>query len=307
MTTEQRIRLNMFLGVRNYGNQNEMVAKAINKFYGSFEKLKVTTDEIQSIGELQGVPKTGLASDKNNLKKNLIAISVKNSNKVAILAKQMNNDTLLNEIKFSEGQLVRLPGTALIERAKTIYDRVEANIGNLTEQGITPETQKVFMDAIKSFNNALETPRTGIVEKRTATQKLKVLFATADSLIEIMDLAAGSAKDEHPDFYNGYKTARKLIDTKTGLLALKASAKEFTSGVPVHAALFTFVHETDRMGSGNGEIVKKTSKKGSFQIKNMKAGTYTVLVKKPGYKPKEISVIVESGERTELNVELEKA
>lgn len=307
MTTEQRIRLNMFLGVRNYGNQNEMVAKAINKFYASFEKLKVTTDEIQSIGELQGVPKTGLASDKNNLKKNLIAISVKNANKVAILAKQMNNDTLLNEIRFSEAQLVRLPGTAVIERAKTIYDRVEANIGNLTEQAITPETQKAFMEAIKSFNNALETPRTGIVEKRKATQKLKVLFATADSLIEIMDLAAGSAKDEYPDFYNGYKTARKLIDTKTGLLALKASAKEFISGVPVNGALFTFLHESDHMVSGNGEIVKKTSKKGSFQIKNMKAGTYKVIVKKTGFKPKEISVNVESGERTELNVELEKA
>jgi hypothetical protein len=307
MTTEQRIRLNMFLGVRNYGNQNEAIAKAINKFYGSFEKLMVTTDEIQSIGELQGVPKTGLASDKNNLKKNLIAVSVKNSNKVAILAKQMNNDTLLDEVRISEGQLVRLSGTALIERAKTIYNRVETNIGNLAEQAVTPETQKAFMEAIKAFNNALETPRTGIVEKRKATQKLKVLFATADSLIEIMDLAAGSAKDEYPDFYNGYKTARKLIDTKTGLLALKASAKELNSGVPVHGALFTFVHAIEGMSSGNGEIVKKTSKKGSFQIKNMKAGTYNVIVKKPGYKPKEISVIVESGERAELFVELEKA
>lgn len=309
MTTEQRIKLTMLLGVRNYGNQNEQVVKAITKFGSTFELLKKTTDEIQLIGEMQGVNKTGLASDKNKLKMTLIALAVKNSNKVAILAKQTNNDTLLKEIRFSETQLSRLPGTTLKEKVQIIYDRVEANIGNLTEQGITPDTQKVFLETITAFNNALATPRTGIAVKKEATQRLLVLFTTADSLIEIMDLAAGSAKDEFPDFYNGYKTSRKLIDTNTGLLALKATAKELLSGVPVQGAVFTFIHEAENMAGSNSngdKITKKTSKKGSFHIKNMQAGTYRVIVRKPGYKEKEVSVSVADGERSVLNVELEK-
>ncbi|MCX6320711.1 MAG: carboxypeptidase regulatory-like domain-containing protein [Bacteroidia bacterium] len=308
MTTEQRIKLTMLLGVRNYGNQNEQVVKAITKFGSTFELLKKTTDEIQLIGEMQGVNKTGLASDKNKLKMTLVALAVKNSNKVAILAKQTNNDTLLKEIRFSETQLSRLPGTTLKEKVQIIYDRAEANIGNLAEQGITPDTQKVFLETITSFNNAIATPRTGIAVKREATQRLLVLFTTADSLIEIMDLAAGSVKDEFPDFFNGYKTSRKLVDTNTGLLSLKATAKELTSGKPVCGAIFTFnLDNANLAGSNlNGEITKKTSKKGSFHIKNMQAGTYRVNVHKPGYKEKEVTVSVADGERSVLVVELEK-
>jgi hypothetical protein len=308
MTTEQRIKLTMLLGVRNYGNQNEQVVKAITKFGSTFELLKKTTDEIQLIGEMQGVNKTGLASDKNKLKMTLVALAVKNSNKVAILAKQTNNDTLLKEIRFSETQLSRLPGTTLKEKVQIIYDRAEANIGNLAEQGITPDTQKVFLETITSFNNAIATPRTGIAVKREATQRLLVLFTTADSLIEIMDLAAGSAKDEFPDFFNGYKTSRKLVDTNTGLLSLKAAAKELTSGKPVSGAIFTFNHDNANLAGSNlnGEITKKTSKKGSFHIKNMQAGTYRVNVHKPGYKEKEVTVSVADGERSVLVVELEK-
>jgi Prealbumin-like fold domain len=85
--------------------------------------------------------------------------------------------------------------------------------------------------------------------------------------------------------YNGYKTSRKLVDTNTGVLALKASAKEVTSGEPVHGAIFTFSHESDKLSGSNGigEITKKTTKKGNFHIKNMKAGTYKVFISKPGY------------------------
>jgi Carboxypeptidase regulatory-like domain len=309
MNTKQRIKLNMYLAVRNFGNQNDAVAKSIPKFGSNFDLLKSTIDEIQVIGEMQGINKTGLAIDKNKLKKLLIAMAVKYSNRIAILAKSNNNDTLLKEVRLNESELGKLPGVTLKDRVQNIYDKADANIDNLSEQGITPDTQKQFLDAITAFNNALATPRSGIAEKRKATQKLPVLFDTADSLIEIMDLAARSAKDDQPDFYNGYKTSRKLVDTNTGGISLKASAKELTSGEPVHGAIFTFSHEADKLtgSNGTGEIIKKTTSKGNFHIKSMKAGNYKIVVSKPGYKDKEAAVIIADGERSDLNVEMEKA
>ena len=307
MTTEQKIRLNMYLSVRNYGILNEAVAKKILKFASSFVNLQSNIAEIQLIGEMQGIDKTGIAIDKNKLKKNLIAMALKNSNKVAILAKQNNNDTLLKEVRFTESDLVKLPGVTLKEQVQIIYDRVGANLGGLAEQDITPDTQKQFLEAITAFNNALSTPRTGISEKRKATQKLLVLFDTADAAIEIMDLAAGSAKDEFTDFFNGYKNSRILIDTSSGSLALKATARELATGEPISDVKFVFIHETSAAGSkGNGQIVKKTSKKGNFNIKSMDQGTYKVAVSKQGYKNLEAKVSVADGERSELKVEMEK-
>jgi hypothetical protein len=309
MTTKQSIKLKMYLAVRNFVSQNEAVAKAIPKFSDSYATLQSATNDIQLIGEMQGVDKSGVAIGKNKLKDNLIALAVKNSRKISAFAKFSNNDTLLNEVRFTESDLTRIQEVALKNNCQTIYDRCESNIQSLTENGITPDTQKAFLDAITAFNNALETPRTKIGEKKKATEKLALLFDTADKAIELMDYSVGIVKDDQVDFFNAYKTNRKLVDTNTGNISLKAKATDLTNGSPLKGVKFIFKPEGVKVNltAGTTEIIKKTAEKGSFHVKNMPAGTYKVVVNKPGYKEKEVSVSVADGERSELTVELEKA
>ncbi len=298
----------MYLAVRNFVILNEGILKNIVRFIAAFIKLQAYTDEIQLIGKIQGTNKTGLALDKNRLRKALIAITLKNANKLAILAKLINNGTLLREVRLNESDLARVPDVTVKDMAQVIYDRVETNLNNLAEQGISSETQKKFLETITAYNNAIATPRTGITEKRQATQKLTVLFKSADEEIDIMDLAVGSVKDEYPDLYNGYKNSRKLVDTSSGSLTLIAAAKDITNAMPVSGATFIFKHESSlsSSGNGNGGIVKKTSKKGNFHIKTMETGNYKVKVSSDGYKEKELMVSIPEGRRTELTVELEK-
>lgn len=115
-------------------------------------------------------------------------------------------------------------------------------------------------------------------------------------------------EDEQVDFSNAYKTNRKLVDTNTGTVSLKAKATEAITGAPLRGVIFTFKPENISLDltATNGKLVKRTATKGSFQIKNMQAGTYKVLVQKPGYKDKEVSVSISDGERSDLNVVLEK-
>ena len=308
MNTEQRIKLSMYLTVRNCVAQNETVAKTIPKFMENYLIVQNTTNEIQEIAKLQGTDKTGVASDKNKLKKTLIALAARNSRKIAALAKFINSDKLLKEVRYNEAQLERFAETTLIEKAMTIYSSAEENIGKLAEHGITIETQKAFMDTITAFNNVLKTPRSSIAERKKSTERLMILFQTADDAIEMMDFAVGIVKDEQVDFATAYKTSRKLVDTNTGNVSLKAKATDITNGAFLQGVIFTFTPEGSRanLASGNGQLVKKTATKGSFQIKNMPAGTYKVLVQKPGYKDKEVSVSVSDGERSDLNVVLEK-
>jgi hypothetical protein len=307
MKTVQLIKTNMYRSSIDFCNLNDTIVQKIPMFAANLQFLKKNLDEIQLFGKLQGTDKTGLAIDKNKLKEKLITLATKYSNKVAIFAKGNSNDTLLQEIRFSVSDLEKLPGEKLVETVQIIHDRIEANIAALADQGITADTQKTFLESIVSFNKSLANPRIGIVEKRQATQKLQALFAAADAAIEIMDLAAASAKDEFPDFYNGYRTARKLVDISSGSLALKASAKELPGGEPLPGAVFTFKQENSMAGNGNGLIVKKTSKKGNFNLKSIDPGTYKVQVSKDGYKGQEVSVNVTEGERSELIVEMEKA
>ena len=298
----------MFLAIRNFVSINEAVAKLIPKFMAYYGNLQSATNEIQMIGEKQGVDKTGVAIDKNKLKKKLIELALKNSRKLSALAKFANNDTLLKEVRFNESDLVRGQEVRLVDNCKTIYDAGQANISTLAEYGITPETQKEFLDKLTAFNNALETPRTGKGEKKKLTERLTVLFDLADNSIELMDFAVGTVKDEQVDFFNAYKTNRKLVETNTGTISLKAKAIEVFTGVPLKGVIFTFEPEgtTMELTGGNGKLVKKTAARGSFQVKNMAAGSYKVKVHKPGYKDKEVVVSIADGERSDLNIVLEK-
>jgi hypothetical protein len=305
MNTKQRIKENMIISVDNFGNENATTVKNIPKLASCFELLKRRIDEIQLAGKIQGTNKTGLALDKNRLKMKLVDLTVKYANKAAILASQNNNDTLLKEVRLNEWDLLKSAGVALVERSQLIYDRVETNIGNLADQAITPETQKEYMETIIAFKNTIASPRTGITGRRQATERLRLLFDIVDAELDIMDLAVRSAKREYPDFYVGYKNSRKLIETGSRSLALKATAKELISGVPLSGAVFVFKNQTGN--NGNGEIIKKTSEKGNFQLKSIDPGTYKVEVNKEGYKGQEVRIFITEGERSDLQVEMEKA
>jgi Carboxypeptidase regulatory-like domain len=305
MNTKQRIKENMLLSVDNFGNKNLAIVQSIPKLSSCFELLKKRIDEIQSVGQIQGTNKTGLALDKKRLKKKLIELTIKYANRATVLATQLSNDTLLKEVRINEWDLGKSAGVAIVERSQLIYDRVEANIASLSDQAVTPDTQKEFQDTITAFKNAIASPRSGITARKQATEKISLLFDAVDAELDIMDLVVRTAKEDYPDFYTGYKNSRMLIDLGTGSLALRASAKEIVSGAPLSGVEFTFRNEADG-GKGNGEIVKKTSKMGSFHLKSMDSGTYRVTINKDGYKEKELSVSVTDGERSDLNVELEK-
>jgi hypothetical protein len=298
----------MGLTVRNCVNQNEAVAKAIPRFMEQYKVMLNAYTEIQSIGEMQGTNKTGVAADKNKFKQKLIENAVRNSRKAAALAKFMNNDTLLNEVKYNESQLKRLAEVILIEKAQIIYDRVQTNLDKLADQGVTAETQKEFQDSIIALNNALRSPRAEVAERKKATERLAVLFQNANSAIELMDYAVEAVRDEQVDFYNAYRTARKIIDTNSGTVALKATALDLVNHVPISGVVFTIKHMNGKISSnGNGAIIKKTASKGSFHIRNLAAGEYNVIVKKNGYREKELILMIEDGVRNELKIELEKA
>jgi Carboxypeptidase regulatory-like domain len=309
MTTLQVRYVNMYRAMKDYLNLNAGITKNLPNFEAFFTAFLNFIDRIMLIAEMQKDTFTGAAKEKKRLRDNLMTLASDNSDAITAFAKFTSNELLLDQVKFNISDLIRMTGVDLKNYAQVIYNKVETNIGLLAPYGVTPETLKIFNDAIVAFDASLAKPRVGITEKAKATNELNKLFESADSMLENIDTAVKIIRRKEPNFYKGYTSNRMLVDTGSGKIALKASVKELTNGEPVHAALFTFTHEADKYagGTGIGEIAKKTTKKGNFHIKNMKAGTYKVVVSKPGYKDKAVTVSITDGERSDLNVELEKA
>lgn len=299
----------MYFAVRNYIILNLLIAKLIpfvEEKYALFERL---IKELQVMGGMQKDAITGITKEKTKLKKALIKTSEGYSKILAAIAKFANDDKLMDKVRFRISDLTRMTDVALKDYAQIIYDKVEANIGNLAQYEITTETQKNFKELINSYDASLSTPRTGIADRSQTTRKLSALFAAADAALLELDFAIEAGESKQPDFCNGYKAVRKVIDTGSGKLALKATAIDLASGERLKGVIFIFHADGAKaaLTGGNGEIIKKTADKGIFLIKNMPAGAYKVAVNKSGYKEKEVTVNVVDGERSELIVELEKA
>jgi len=309
MTTNQVSRRNMYFSVRNFVIANEATAKTIPFFTAKYSIFEKALSEIQTWSEMQKDAITGIEKKKKKLRESLIRISADYSKMLAAIAKFANNDKLMDKIRFRISDLQRMKDVELRDYAKIIYDNVGANLDKLTEYEITADTQKVYLDTINSYDAVLSTPRTEIAEKSQTTKRLAGLFDNADSALLELDFAIEAGQPKQPEFFNNYKAVRKIVDSATGKLALRAVAVDTASGKPLTGAIFTFKPEGGKVpfATGNGEITKKTAGKGIFHIKSIPAGTYKVVVKMDKYKAKEVTVEITDGVRRELTVELEKA
>ena len=111
--------------------------------------------------------------------------------------------------------------------AQRVHDAATAFVAQLTEHGVTAEKLTAFQATIDAATAGIHQPRTTIIERKAATQRLVALFAEVDALLErqIDRLVLPLAKSS-PDFYVQYKAARSIVDAgrRTALPGSEPSA-----------------------------------------------------------------------------------
>lgn len=317
MTNEQESRLSMFFTVALYSDANATTTASLPSFNANLATLKGTTTQIQSISELQKFDKTGVTQGKNQLKASLIVLAADNARKITAYAKFTNNQTLLAEVSLTESDFRRCSDTALKDYAQIIYDRIQANLPALAGYSISAATQTTLLTAITTYNAAIATPRVGATVKSQATKQLAALFETGNAALANMDTAVEIIRLSQVNFYNGYKTARKIVETGIGSLAVKGFVTDAQTGEPLKGATILFSPtggDATQSVAANGIskskeeaiLTKRTAEKGGFNIKSIPEGVYSVTIKKNGYKDQVVTVAITDGEMSDLNVELSK-
>lgn len=300
MTNKQESKFKMSLSTDEFLVKNENLTKDLPEFGATITEFRDTLVKIKTIDGQQENVRTGVAKSKREIKNSLIILAAENSGKVFAFAKVSNNKPLMDEVNFSISDLGRMTDVAFRTYADELNKKMLTLLDSIGKYGITAETQKKYADALAAYEDKLVKPRISIAEKREATKELQTLFISLDSHLSKLDAIIGIIRYTEVKFYNGYRTVRRLVNTNSGEVALKATAKDITSSEPLKGVLFTLT-------SDGTVLSKKTADKGSFHIKNMKPGTYKVVVKKDRYKGQEMTVEISDGGRNELTVELEKA
>ena len=311
MTSTQEDRLSMYLTFKDYQAPHTSITDGLPNYSENSTIFLNTIPQIQSIWEQQKLSKKGVTDSKNQLKETLIVLTADYARKLGAYAKFTNNAKLAQQVKFSEGKLRQVADTAVKNYGQIVYDLAQPLVGSLAQYGITDETQATLADAITAYNDSIGKPGAERSEGTQITKQLATLFKTADTALENMDAAVEIVRLTEVNFYNGYKSARKVIETGGGSLSVKGLVTDAQTGSPLKGVTVSFALDGGMAKAATTttepELVKKTAEKGGFNVKSLTSGTYQVTLKKVGYADQVATISVNDGEMTELKISLVKA
>ena len=311
MTNGQENHLNMQLTTAAFCNDNLSVVNTLPSFTPNLQILADANAQIQTSAESQGTGTSGITSNKKQLRLNLNALASDTARKLTSFAKLNDNFTLLGEVNYTESDFKRFSDIEARDHAQIVHNKANDNLPLLLDYTINPATQITLQNAIISFCNVMPAPRIGTTLKSQATKQLINLFKTAETALGKMDAAVELLRLTDPNFYNGYKSARKVINKGNGKLAVKGSVSDSKNGEPIKGVTVAFMHNgepvaTMQANNVQATVSKTTASKGGFNIKSIPAGTYHVSFKKAGYAEQMMTVNVNDGEMTIVDVTLEK-
>ncbi|MGQ8338635.1 carboxypeptidase-like regulatory domain-containing protein [Sunxiuqinia sp. A32] len=310
MNRKQENRFSMFLSVVDYCEKDTTVTSSLPAFSSNFDLLKTTCTQIHAVSEKQATDITGTTLSKIEIRDQLSQLAADSSRKLSAYAKLTKNTKLLKEISFSEWELKQLPDTILADTCQLIYDRAQSNLASLSEYQISEETQTALQQAIDAYKLIMAQPRVEQVSKTQATRELSELFAEGNEAIGNMDAVVEIIRLSEAIFYAGYRSARKIIDYGAGKLSLRAKVLNSQTGEPIPGVTVTFWKDGNLSKAEASEevasVIKQTAEKGGFNIKDMDTGTYLAHLQKEGYNEQSLTVYVNEGELTTMNVSLTK-
>jgi hypothetical protein len=310
MNKTQESRFNMYHATVDFCEQSTPVLGSLPTFSDNLTKLKGINDQIYIFGSEQSRNISGTTVAKKDLRTNLENIAADSARKAMAFATVTKNPVLFQEVNYAISDLQRMPDSLLIDTTTIIHSRIEANLLAMVAYQVTAASQEEFLQAINDYKASLATPRITKVSQKVATAKLAELFKNGDAVLKEMDAVVEIIRSTQMDIYLGYKSARKVIETGTGKLAVKGRITDSQNGEPVKGVTVSFWPDGDLTkaiaASEAPLMVKKTADKGRFMIKSLAAGVYRATLQKVGYAELTLTVYVNDGELTTMDVELAK-
>ena len=100
----------------------------------------------------------------------------------------------------------------VVERCMDVHTAATENLPLLAESEIDAKALKDLKSGIDAFEKLKPGPRDRRVARTTATKSVKTLFAQSQALLNNrIDKHMVKFKQSEPDFYNAYKSARKIV------------------------------------------------------------------------------------------------
>ncbi|PSK80517.1 carboxypeptidase-like regulatory domain-containing protein [Prolixibacter denitrificans] len=303
MDNVKRGKTSMYQVTYDYLTANREKMDSMPNFPVYYDELGVDISKLLGFAAVETTNLTGISNRKNELKMVVAQNAYDLSTRIFAYAEQSNLVELQKDSYYPESVLKYGTDAFVRDNSRKLYNLAQANLENLAAFGVTAETQATFLANIDQFEKAIPLKRDSVSERVKRNKAYDAVMVQTDAVLKKIDSLAVTLRLSDPDFYAGYKSSRKIIDTGTASLSVKGQVVEVGSLVPVPDA---FVELMPLPLNGDTPLKKKTADKGGFRIKSMTPGNYQVKVSKYGYTEQVLDVAVNSGETTKLTITLAK-
>ncbi|HLG36319.1 MAG TPA: carboxypeptidase-like regulatory domain-containing protein [Bacteroidia bacterium] len=297
MNKKQEDTFNMYEAVNDVLQKHSSVWSANIPFSDAVTELENSIEEIGNLRNRQEENVRGIAEDKKRKRKALTQQTYTISSALVFYASSTGNTELLSKVKFSRRKLAKARDNGLIGMSKQVHQAAEDNAAAILPYGITGAHIAALAAAIETFAEYISKPKAALGETIAATKQLAEQFNTTDTLLEEqldqgMELYSATAGK----FYREHFIARIIINSPKLKRALEA----------------TFVDDATGEALANVQVAigkkirRRSSKRGSIRVQNLKEGTHKLKASLEGYADTLKSFTTVRGKTTKLVVRMRR-
>ena len=237
----------------------------------------------------------GATEAKNILREEATSIAINIVAKVRSYATDTENYKLLQEVKFTKAGLNKLSGQTFITNLNILHIKASEKLSELEIYDVDATTLAQLATASDKFAKAIHNPRKNSNNRKLATSRLKDVYTATDALFtKRLNIYIGIIQNTNPKLYEEYQLTRKVKKPIRKTLAILCTVKDENNN-PIPGVKVTVEGSTRTF---------KTKKKGGFYTKSFPKGTHLFTFYRIGYQTQTISVVINKGSKTDINIGL---
>lgn len=217
MTSKQENKLSMYLAVKAVCDRNSSTIATLAAFADGYTEFETHVTNIQTLAQNQAVDATGLAADKQQLRRDMATTTAAIARAVYAYAKKVKNNDLAAQTDVSPSTYLEGRDTLAATNALNIHAAATTHLASLTDYGVTAAKLTDLKAKIDAYAASLSKPRDAVASGSTATKQLAAEFTAADAiLVDQLDSLINQFTVTNAKFVEDYHNSRIIVDNTGG-------------------------------------------------------------------------------------------
>lgn len=203
----------MFKTIQDLLKTNQEIWNGIPAIADTVREFELLLTEIDNYLQLLLVNPNAITVQKTERQKAMIDCAYELVSLVYAMAAKKNDLVLLNNVNFTETDLLKMRDNQLVVVCNTIVTLLQGHLDELRPYGVTENDVDRLNDAVNRFNESLPSKRVTVIQRKAANEKLKDLFVQTDVLLKMqLDRLLVRYRNSEPHFYGVYRNARRIVN-----------------------------------------------------------------------------------------------